>query len=182
MKKPAGAWFGRRRAIRYRLALAVGALALVAVTTVLSSASFTRTATNTDNLFVAGTLQITNSRDGQAVLTATDIRPGETRQGTCTITNSGPVAFSLQVLNAGVADSGTPPLSGALTLTIADAATGAQLWTGAWNTFSSISLGTFAPGQAQDYSFSLTFPTANAVPALQRAQATMVVRFQGTSL
>lgn len=172
----------RRRATRSKLALAAGALVLVAFTTVMSSASFTRSATNTGNLFTAGTLQITNSRDGQAILMASDLRPGETRQGVCTITNSGPVAFSLQVLNAGVTDSTTPPLSGALTLTIYDAVSGAQLWTGVWNTFSSISLGTFAPGQAHDFRFSLTFPAAIAVPALQRAQATMLVRFQGISL
>ncbi|HJW75594.1 MAG TPA: hypothetical protein VJ787_07965 [Thermoleophilia bacterium] len=171
-----------RRATCCKLALAAGALVLAAFSTVVSTASFTGSATNSGNLFTAGTLQITNSRDGQAILAATDLRPGETRQGTCTITNSGPVAFSLQVLNAGVTDSNTPPLSGALTLTIYDAVSGAQLWTGVWNTFSSISLGTFAPGQAHDYRFSLTFPATNAVPALQRAQATMLVRFQGVSL
>jgi spore coat-associated protein N len=171
-----------RRATRIKLALAAVALILAAFTTALSSASFTTSATSSGNLFTAGTLHISNSRDGQAILTATELRPGETRQGTCTITNSGPVAFSLQVLNAGVTDSTTPPLSNALTLTIFDAASGVQLWTGAWNSFSSIFLGTFAPGEARDYGFSLTFPAASAVPALQRAQATMVVRFQGVSL
>jgi spore coat-associated protein N len=79
----------------------IGALALAlaaAGVAVGSGADFTSRSANPSNTFTAGTLTADNSRDGAAVFSPTDMRPGGAPQtGTVDIANSGslPAAFTL---------------------------------------------------------------------------------------
>src|SRR5687767_2915854 len=73
--------------------LALGALLtlLLATTAVVGSgADFTATSANPSNTFAAGTLSIGNSKDGVAVLSASDLRPaGPAADGVVDIENTG---------------------------------------------------------------------------------------------
>ena len=61
-----------------RRALAALATVLVAVgVTVASGASFTAQTANPSNTFTAGTLTMTNSKAGAAILTASNMKPGD---------------------------------------------------------------------------------------------------------
>jgi hypothetical protein len=167
-----------------RVALCLAALAAIGQTTVFSGASFTSNrSSNPGNLLRSGTLHLTNSKDGQVVLNATAMIPGQTVQSAVfTLTNDGTVQGSYRIARLSLTDlPASPPLSGALTMTITDVTAGTQIWTGVMNTFSSVSLGTFAVGASRNYRIAVTFPTGSATPALQGVATTLVLRFAGTS-
>jgi len=71
--------------------LAAGAIA------VGSGATFSSSTGNTISSVTSGTLSHTNSKDKQAVFTLTDMKPGDTVNGTLTLKNTGslPADFSL---------------------------------------------------------------------------------------
>jgi hypothetical protein len=105
--------------------LALGALLtllLAAGAVVGSGADFTASSANPSNTFAAGTLSMVNSKDGIAVLTASDMRPGgPTSTGTVDIENTGSLGgdFTLARM-APVDNDGANPLSGKLNLTVVD--------------------------------------------------------------
>jgi spore coat-associated protein N len=105
--------------------LALGALLtllLAAGAVVGSGADFTASSANPSNTFAAGTLSMVNSKDGVAVLTASDMRPGgPTSTGIVDIENTGSLSgdFTLARM-APVDNDGANPLSGKLNLTVVD--------------------------------------------------------------
>jgi spore coat-associated protein N len=108
--------------------LALGALLtlLLAVGAVVGSgADFTASSANPANTFAAGTLSISNSKEGAAVLTATALRPGgAAATGTVDIQNSGDMSGVFTLSRTAPVDSdGTNPLSGKLNLTVVDCGT-----------------------------------------------------------
>jgi hypothetical protein len=107
--------------------LALGALLtllLAAAAVVGSGADFTASSANPANTFSAGTLSILNSKEGTAVLTASNLRPGNSSSGTVDIQNTGGLsgAFTLSRTTPVDSDS-TNPLSGKLNLTVTDCGT-----------------------------------------------------------
>jgi hypothetical protein len=113
---------------RPHLALGALASALAAVGLVVGSgADFTSATANPANTFSSGTLTHTNSKNAAAVLTASAMKPGDTRTGSVTITNTGSLAgtFSLSKSNLTnpVLGSGGERLSDQMDLTIKDGAT-----------------------------------------------------------
>jgi hypothetical protein len=113
---------------------------------------------------VSGAVTITNSRDSQALFSATAMRPGEGVSGTVTIGNSGDVAGAFTVRTAGVVD--TPGLNGGLLsqrvilrlFDVTDVMHQVPVFTGHPVDLNGVSLGTFAPGQERDYLFAATLP------------------------
>ena len=105
--------------------LALGALLtllLAAGAVVGSGADFTATSANPSNTFAAGTLNIANSNEGVAVLTAGNLRPnGPSATGTVDIKNSGSLsgAFTLSRSTPVDSDAGNP-LSGKLNVSVVD--------------------------------------------------------------
>ena len=105
--------------------LALGALLtllLAAGAVVGSGANFSAASANPANTFAAGTLSIVNSKEGVAVLTASDMRPaGPAATGTVDIENTGSLsgAFTLS-RTAPVDNDGANPLSGKLNITVTD--------------------------------------------------------------
>jgi predicted ribosomally synthesized peptide with SipW-like signal peptide len=59
-----------------------------------SFAAWTAQTTNPSNQVTAGTLDLTNSKDGLAVFTASNIVPGDTGSDTVTLTNGGTVPLA----------------------------------------------------------------------------------------
>src|SRR5262245_331158 len=107
--------------------LALGALLtllLAAAAVVGSGADFTASSANPANTFSAGTLSILNSKEGTAVLTASNLRPGNSSTGTVDIQNTGGLSGSFTLSRTAPVDSdSTNPLSAKLNLTVTDCGT-----------------------------------------------------------
>ena len=113
---------------------------------------------------VSGAVSIANSRDDQALFSATAMRPGEGVSGTVTIGNTGDIAGAFAVRATGVAD--TPGPNGGLLservvlrlFDVTDAGHPVTVFTGHPADFDAVDLGTFAPSQERDYLFAATLP------------------------
>lgn len=105
--------------------LALGALLtllLAAGAVAGSGADFTASSANPANTFAAGTLSIANSKEGVAVLSASNLRPGgPSATGTVDIENDGSLSGAFTLSRSAPVDSdATYPLSGKLNVTVTD--------------------------------------------------------------
>ena len=107
--------------------LALGALLtllLAAAAVVGSGADFTASSANPANTFAAGTLSILNSKEGTAVLSASNLRPGNSQSGTVDIKNTGGLSGAFTLSRTAPVDSdAVNPLSSKLNLTVVDCGT-----------------------------------------------------------
>ena len=156
---------------RPRRTLAALATVLAAVgVTVASGADFTASSANPANVFSAGTLTMSNSRADSAVLTANGLRPGESKDGTVDIANTGSLsgAFTLARGTLQDSDSGTP-LSSKLNLVVDDCGAfngttepvcgdsdDVNRYTGTVAGMTTHELGSFAGGDKHRYRFRVT--------------------------
>lgn len=129
--------------------LAAGALA------VGSGATFTSASSNTISSVTAGTLTQTNSKAGEAIFKLDGMKPGDVLTGDLTLANTGslPASFSLTETSS---TNGFVP--GDLSLTITNATTGVEVYKGEFGGLENgvkESLGEFAPGDANDYTFTV---------------------------
>ncbi|WP_110181234.1 TasA family protein [Nocardioides solisilvae] len=134
--------------------LAAGAIA------VGSGATFTSTTGNTISAVTSGTLTQANSKDGRAIFNLTDMKPGDTLNGTLTLTNTGslPAKFSLTE-----SSSATTFAKDVMTMTITDTTTSQQVFKGSFGDLvdgSKNALGEFAPGAARDFRFTVAMDPA----------------------
>jgi spore coat-associated protein N len=106
-----------------RRALAALATVLVAVgLTAASGANFNAQSANANNTFTAGTLSMFNSKDNAAILTASNMRPGDpATTGTVDIQNTGSLSAPF-VLGKGTVTNtdAANPMMGKLDLTVVD--------------------------------------------------------------
>ena len=156
--------------------LACTALASIAIAgAALSGANFA-TRTSSSTTFASGILSMSNPDAGAAILSASGMKPGDTRSGTLTVTNSGSVSGSYSLSASGLVDTpSTPALSQTLNLTIDDVTTtpSTNIYTGSLAGFTHASLGTFTPGQARTYRFQIAWPSSSTNPQLQGAQTSL---------
>jgi hypothetical protein len=104
---------------------ALGALLTLLLATgavVGSGADFTASSANPANTFASGTLSVANSKSGIAVLSASNLRPGDPAQtGTVDIENDGSLSGAFTLSRGAVDDSdAVNPLSAKLNLTVVD--------------------------------------------------------------
>ena len=92
-----------RRPKRTLVALAV-ALAAIGVA-VGSGATFTAQSANPGNAFTAGTLTMDNSNDAAAILTASNLRPGDVTTGTVDIENTGSLSGTFTLSRSAIVNS-----------------------------------------------------------------------------
>jgi spore coat-associated protein N len=161
----------------------LGALAvLVAATGVVagSGANFTASSANPSNSFATGSLSILNSKEGAAILTASNIKPGDAPTvGTVDIRNTGTLSGTFTLSrNAPVDTDGANPLSGKLNLVVKDCGVwpdattvepcgdgddttvyGASTATIA-GLSSPVALGTYVAGEKHRYEFSVSLDTS----------------------
>lgn len=151
---------------------------IVALATVLASvglavgsgASWTAQTANPSNTFSSGTLTMSNSKANAAVLTASNLKPGDSAQGNVDIQNTGSIAGTFALSRSALNDSdGVNPLSSKLNLVVKDCGTFASgtpscnggspvKYTGTLAAMSSSSaLGTFAADEKHRYEFTITF-------------------------
>jgi len=120
-----------------------------------SGASFSSTTGNTISAVTAGSLAQTNSKAGAAIFTIPNMKPGDTVNGSLTLTNTGtlPADFSLTEASSSNTFGGSD-----LTLDIVDVTTSTTVYTG---TFGGLAdgvknaLGTWAPGAAHNFRFTV---------------------------
>ncbi len=151
----------RRRNRRAWLLLLVplALLGVAAATVVGSGAYFTTSSANPANVFTAGVLSHSNDKDGSAILTASNMKPGDVVSGTVTIENTGTLAgvFSLTATNlTDTPGSNGGKLSDVLVITILDGSD--ELYAGPINNIGTLNAGTYDPGDEHTYTFTVTFP------------------------
>jgi spore coat-associated protein N len=144
-----------------RLLLALLLLLLAAAVAVGSTAVFTSSSVNPDNTFTAGTLEQSNSKDNAAILTAERMVPGESRNGTVTIENTGDVSGAFSLSASDITNNPGPNggnLSQALELTIVDTGPGQTIYNGPFASMPRQELGSWGAGESHEYQFTVTFP------------------------
>lgn len=160
---------GRRR----RVLASLVTLLLATAVAVGSSANFTTSSANPSNAFATGTLTMTNNQTG-AILSASNMRPGDSQSGTVDITNTGSLSAAYSLAESSLTGA---TLAAQLDLTVVDCgdlaatpncATGTALYSGTLDSLPSTALGTFAAGQGHRYEFTVTLPasTGNAFQGL----------------
>jgi spore coat-associated protein N len=153
--------------------LALGALLtllLAAGAVVGSGADFTASSANPANTFASGTLTIGNSKEGVAVLSASNLRPGEAPvPGTVDIENTGSLSGAFTLTRGTVTNTdGANPLAAKLNVTVVDCGTfsggtppacgdgdDASKYTGTLADMSTSALGTYAAGAKHRYRFTV---------------------------
>lgn len=141
---------------RKRILIPLAGLLVAAAITAGSGADFISNSVNSANAFGSGTLTQSNSKAGSAIFNFSNMKPGDTASSKVTITNSGslPSAFKLteDAVNGFVTKSN-------LTLTITQTGVSTPVWTGTFAALTAagpLDLGTFAAGEAREYTFSVT--------------------------
>lgn len=151
----------------------LGALAMLLVAVgvaVGSGANFTASSANASNTFSAGALSIGKSASG-AVLTASNLKPGDSSSGTVDIQNTGTVSGGFSLAESTPVDSdATHPLSAKLDLVVVDCGvvsgtppdcvTGTSpVYSGKLGALTSTSLGSYGTNVKHRYKFTVSFPT-----------------------
>ncbi len=140
---------------RKRLVAGLGtALAAVSIAAG-SGATFSSQTANPANTFTSGTFKHSNSKNGASIVTGANLKPGESRQGEVTITNTGSLDGNFTLTEKGASN---PFTANMLNLVIVDTATNAEVYRGELGKVAAggISLGNFAAGAARTYVFTVT--------------------------
>ena len=152
----------------------IGALAVVLAAvgiTVGSGANFTAHSANPANTFTAGTLAIGNSASS-AILSATNLKPGDNATGTIDIQNTGSIPGTFTLSTSKAVD--TAGLLGQLDLKVEDCglyngsatpscSTGTTVvYNGKANAIGSRTLGSYASTAKHRYQFTVTMPSTIA--------------------
>ena len=117
-----------------------------------------------------GGLNVTNSRDGQAIFQAQGLAPGRSVTGTVQLTNAGTLAGDLGFRQLDVQDQpgvNGGRLSDAVHLDVTDITGGnvIPVFAGQLGAFQSQGLGSIAPGEARTYRFTASLPDGGAPPS-----------------
>jgi hypothetical protein len=172
------------RGTRKWLPLACLAGLAVAANGVLFSGANLATRTSSPIMAASGILKMSNPGAGSAILSASGMKPGDTRSGTLSITNDGSVGGSYQLSANGLTDTPTnPSLSSTLNLSIDDITSGPaqNVYSGTVAGFSQATLGSFTTGQGRTYRFQLSWPSTSANPALQGAQTSVTFAWKANT-
>lgn len=141
--------------------LLAASIVLASAFLVGSGAVFTTTSANPSNVFTAGVLKHTNSKDAAAILTASLMKPTDVKTGTVTIVNTGDISGDFTLSMTKTADvagtnAGAGHLYNVLMLKIEDGST--VVYNGRLDAFTSADLGTYAPAASHTFTFTVTFP------------------------
>jgi hypothetical protein len=113
---------------------------------------------------VGGTLSMSNSSDGAAIVSATGMAPGDARAGDVTISNTGDLTGTFSLSKSNLSDTPGPAggaLSGALDLLVQDVtnpAAPATVYSGKLGAMDERPLGDWAPGGSRTYRFTVSLP------------------------
>ncbi|HWJ68392.1 MAG TPA: TasA family protein [Nocardioides sp.] len=146
-----------------------------------SGATFTSQSNNTISAVTSGTLTQANSKDGGAVFDLTNMKPGDTLNGSLTLTNTGslPAAFSL------TETASTNGFTGEnLSLVITNTTTGATVYSGTFGGLvdgTKTELGVVQPSVENSFRFTVKLATT-APNADQGKSASAAYRWDSVQL
>ncbi|WP_076262952.1 TasA family protein [Intrasporangium flavum] len=143
-----------------------------------SGADFSSTSGNTASTVTAGTLAQTNSKSGSSILSLANMKPGDSVYGQVTITNSGSLGSVFSVTQT---DTSTFS-SGVLTEKIEDVTNTSSpvtVYSGAFGSAGTKSLGTWAAGEAHTYRITVTL-ASSATNTEQGKSASASFSWNGT--
>jgi hypothetical protein len=132
------------------------------------------------------TFSTSNSKDGQAILSAANIAPGASVAGTVMIANTGSIPEDFTLSQTGLTDvpgPGGEALSGVLDLLVQDVtANPVTVYAGRLSAMGTRPLGVFAGGESRSYRFSVSFPPndQSADNALMAAGLSVSYRWTAT--
>ena len=156
-----------------RRALAALATALMAVAVAAGSgATFTTHKATAANVVASGSLVQDNDKNGLAIYTGSNLKPGDTATGTVTVTNSGTLAGDFKLIET---DSSNGFSDDMMTLRIVETrgADSRVVYNDDIDDAGTIALGRFKSGETRTYSYVATFNSAAVVEvdALKTASA-----------
>jgi hypothetical protein len=177
--------YGRNKSIAFL------AFVVLALTTALSGAIYVVT-TSSDASTNAGSIAMTNSKAGTAVVDASNMKPGDSRNDTVTIHNTGDSAAYQVVGDAATGSATTPALKTILTMTIDDVTnplSPTNVYTGTLDGdfgpnggHRFLDLGTFAADETRTYKVTIAWPSNQTNAALQGTTASRVLHFNAAQL
>jgi hypothetical protein len=145
------------------LVLALILLLVAGLLVGVSFAVFSTSSANAGNVFTAGSLSSSNSKNG-AILTAANMVPGDTVEGTVTIKNTGDSEGAFRLSSSTPTDTAGPnggKLSTVLDLRVVQdpGATSKVVYDGKFNAMTTpVNVGTWAGGAEHTFEFTVTFP------------------------
>ena len=130
-----------------------------------SGATFTSTTGNTISTVTTGSLKHTNSKDGAAIFNLTNMKPGDTVNGSLVITNTGtlPAKFSLTETSSANAFGERAADDNYLKLVVTNVTTNAQVYSGTFGGLvdgAKTDLGTMNPTVSNEFRFTVTLDVA----------------------
>jgi hypothetical protein len=150
------------------LRLEVLAVLIVAVCLALLSASQSPERIDIQLTGGGGSLTLSNTKEGAAILSLAGMRPGDSVTDTVTLGNTGTVPGDLSLATSNIADvpgAGGGALSGELDLRVRDttnAESPVTVYSGKIDALTPVALGTVAAGDSRVYEFRVSFPDAGA--------------------
>jgi spore coat-associated protein N len=112
---------------------------------------------------VDGELSLQNSHEGQAIIGAEDVAPGDSATGTVTLSNTGSLAGTLSLSASELSDTPGPgggPLSAQLQLVVEDLSAGSTVYNGPLTSLGTLALGALGPGAAKPYRLTTSLPAS----------------------
>lgn len=168
-----------------KILVPLATLSAAAAVAVGSGATFTSTSGNTISAATSGTLTQLNSKDGGAIFDLTNMKPGDTLNGSLNLTNTGslPATFSLTETastNGFTADN--------LSLAITNTTTGATVYSGTFGGLvdgTKTDLGVVQPGVLNNFKFTVklaqTAPNADQGKSATATYTWDSVQLNGTT-
>lgn len=183
------------RASPGKVLVAIGCLLVAAAVAVGSGANFNSTSANPSNVFTAGTITQSNSKASAAILTASNIVPGNSAEGTVNIKNTGSASGTFTLAHTAAVDTpASPGLSKKLTMTVTDLGDPAcvsscpaavTVYTGLMSAMPlTIPVGVYPAGATHAYKFVMNFPDGGlngADNAYQGASTTVEYNWSSTN-
>jgi hypothetical protein len=163
------------------LLLAGGVMATVVVFVIgFSDAFYTTSSKDPANSFSAGTVQVSLSKQGELV-DGSNLKPGVTRTGSVTVTNSEQKAKLTLGVSAITNTPSTKTLADVIRVTVRETSpSSVQRYDGLLKDLSNVALGTFAAGERRGYEIELNWPAADDDTA--RAGVRTGFEFEWTAL
>jgi hypothetical protein len=169
----------RRTAWAWLLAVLLLVLAL-AVGVSSSLGVFTSSSPNPGNVVTSGSMSQTNTADNAAIMGASGMVPGDSVEGTASVTNEGDARGEFTLTVDDIDDRPGPAggkLSAALRLRVTDTGSGDTVYTGPLRGLDA-SLGTWQPDEARSYRLVVTFPDGSGNDDYQGSAVTVTFVWQ----
>lgn len=162
--------------------IAVALLVAAFLTVQLSVAAFTDTATNPDNTFSAGQVQISESNNGTAMFDVTQIVPGWSETEQVTVQNDSTVDTEVALYVSSLDDTGLAPYLN-VTVTRGGAPVYDGSLTGMPQTFDAATAVAEGPGTTSVFEFTVSMPQGQAgVDAAQGTGVTAAFTWEARSV